>query len=198
MKYIIPRAKSGKEKQMTYAKYIAQYNKAVRNEFYLEAIMIDYAMMEDRLVAILHYLGVVTRTHEKLGVNKFCRADVRCLLGYKENAAVGIQNISVKIKLLEKLMHITEEEQSSFISAIILHIDNCANRSDVLTLCKELAQWCETRNQYVHALLNKNYDSLQNGLMQFATKGYGLARQIDNIVKVVKKNNTIRKKFRIQ
>ena len=37
------------EKQQTYKELINKYNKAIQYEFYYEAILIDYALMEDRL-----------------------------------------------------------------------------------------------------------------------------------------------------
>ena len=194
----IAKAKTGKDKQTTYARYVVQYNKAVRYKFYLEAIMIDYAMMEDRLVALLHYLGIVTRTHEKLTVNKFCRADVRRLLEYKENVGVKVTNISVKVKLLESLTNTTDSDESQFISAVLTHIDFTAKRDEIRLLCKDVATWCDIRNQYVHALLNKNYEALQDGLQEFAEKGYKIARRVDECVKAIKKKNNIRKRFKIQ
>lgn len=194
----IARAKDGKEKQNTYAKYMLQYNKAIRNEFYLEAIMIDYAMMEDRLVALLHYVGIVSRNQPKLCVNKFCRADIRKLLGYKEKAAIRINNISVKVKIFDVLMSLTGTGDSEFINDIVAHVDSSAGRGEIKDLCSAITEWCDTRNQYVHALLNKNYDALQEGLKDFAENGHGIARRIDACVKVIKVNNTIRKKFKIK
>ena len=194
----IARAKNGKEKQKTYAKYMLQYNKAIRNEFYLEAIMIDYAMMEDRLVALLHYVGIVSRNQQKLCVNKFCRADIRKMLGYKEEAAIRINNISVKVKIFDVLMSLTEDHASEYLNSIVAHVDASGSRDEIKNLCAAITEWCDTRNQYVHALLNKNYDALQEGLKGFAETGHSIARRIDACVKLIKLNNTIRKKFKIK
>lgn len=194
----IAKAKTGKDKQATYARYLSQYNKAMRYGFYLEAIMIDYAMMEDRLVALLHYLGIVTRTHEKLAVNKFCRADVRRLLGYKENVGIKITNISIKVKLLESLMNTADPVESQFISAVRVHIDSNTKRDEISLLCEDIIMWSKIRNQYVHALLGKNYEALQEGLHEFAENGYKIARRIDDCVKAIKKNSQLRRKFNIQ
>ena len=194
----IQKAKTGKEKQRTYAAYMSQYKKAIRNEFFLEAIMIDYAMMEDRLVALLHYLGIVSRNQSKLSVNKFCRADIRKLLGYKENAAIRINNISVKIRILNSLVKQTLVEDSAFIKAILEQIAAQIDRNHIERLCCDILEWCAIRNQYVHALLNKNYDALQAGLNDFAEDGHIIARRIDDCVKMIKKDNAIRKQFKIK
>lgn len=198
MEKLIPKAKTGKEKQKTYTMYMAQYNKAMRNEFFLESIMIDYAMMEDRLIAMLHYLGIISRNQQKLCVNKFCRADIRRLLKYKENASIKINNISVKVKILNALITLNDVDESAFVNKIITHIDAQSDRQELQNLCSSITKWCDIRNQYVHALLNKNYDALQEGLKEFAKSGHIIARKIDACVKLVKQNNTIRKTFKIR
>ena len=48
---------SNEEKQRNYAAQFRRLKKALDNEFYLEAIMIEYAIMEDRVEAILSYEG---------------------------------------------------------------------------------------------------------------------------------------------
>lgn len=63
-------AKTGKEKQLTYTTEYRQFNKAMKEEFYLEAVAIGYAIIEDRLTAFLHHAGVVTRTNEDLRINR--------------------------------------------------------------------------------------------------------------------------------
>lgn len=195
----IQRACNGKEKEEVYRKYLEKYNKAIKYEFYLEAIMISYAMMEDRLIAILHYTGVVTRTHENLAVNKFCYSDIRTILGYKENAPITIRNISVKIKVLNALVSGNFQENTFLYDAAKLLNHRQSDKDiSVQELCERIAEWCNLRNQYVHALLNKNYAALQEGLPAFAEEGLAIAREIDKKVKTIKKNNNIRKKYNIQ
>ena len=38
-----------KDKQRTYSEQMGRYARATRGAFYLEALLIDYAMLEDRL-----------------------------------------------------------------------------------------------------------------------------------------------------
>lgn len=47
------------EKQQTYRKQIEKYNRAMQFEFYYEAFMIDYAMIEDRLRSMLYHMGLL-------------------------------------------------------------------------------------------------------------------------------------------
>lgn len=46
------------EKQEHYIKLKARLNKAIKNGFWFEACMIEYAIIEDRTSSILHYSGV--------------------------------------------------------------------------------------------------------------------------------------------
>ena len=48
---------SNKEKQRNYIIQFQRLNRAMKNHFYLEAIAIEYAIMEDRAEAILRYEG---------------------------------------------------------------------------------------------------------------------------------------------
>ena len=64
-----------KEKQVTYAKNMARYNRAMAQEFYFEAIVIDYAIIEDRLRSMIYHMALLkdrdqiklwSKTKEKL------------------------------------------------------------------------------------------------------------------------------------
>lgn len=198
MNNIIPRANDGKDKGNTYKQYMEKYNKAIKYECFLEAIVIDYAMIEDRLLAFLHYIGVVSRTHSKISVNKFCRAKIRNMLGYMPNSAINVNNISVKIKIVQKLLSISAEEDDKYLVSVHLLLDERIPKQELLAVLDEITLWCNIRNQYIHALFNKNYDALQEGLCEYAEYGLKLARKIDGFVQKIKRNNNIRKKFKVQ
>lgn len=50
----------GKEKQNQYAILMSKLKKATYNEFYFEAIFIEYAILEDRTESILRHAGIST------------------------------------------------------------------------------------------------------------------------------------------
>lgn len=191
----IPKVKDGKEKSITYRKYMAQYNKAYKYEFYLEAIGICYAMMEDRLVSFLHHLGVVSRNNDKVKINKCWRLMILDLLDLEENGKIRISQISTKIEIVKKLILLSNSEYE-FMNDIII-ILNRLIREDVLKTLDEIVAWKNKRNQYTHALFAKKYYEIQKNLLIDVTKGYQLARELDKYVKVIKKNN-IRRKYKIQ
>lgn len=45
-----------RDKQCAYRIQIEKYNQAIRYEFYLQAIMIDYVMIEDRLRSMIYHM----------------------------------------------------------------------------------------------------------------------------------------------
>lgn len=49
---------TGQEKYRNYAEQFSRLNRALKNEFYLEAIFIEYAILEDRTESILHHAGL--------------------------------------------------------------------------------------------------------------------------------------------
>lgn len=61
----------------------------------------------------------------------------------------------------------------------------------------EISEWCDYRNEVIHALLNKNTNSLDERLELQAEKGMELARFLDDQVKGVKKYNRIRKSINL-
>ena len=198
MNNIIPRATDDKDKGNTYKQYIEKYNKAIKYECFLEAIVIDYAMLEDRLIAFLHYTGVISRTRNKISVNKFCRPQIRSIIGYKPNSAINVNNISVKIRIAKALLSIDDNEEDKYLLMVHSHLAERVSTNEFNETLQDITTWCNIRNQYIHALFNKNYDALQEGLCEYAENGLKLARKIDNYVKAIKKNNSIRKKFKIQ
>ena len=51
--------KNNTDKQNTYRTNISRYNKAMKEGFFLEALLIDYALMEDRLRSFLYHIGLL-------------------------------------------------------------------------------------------------------------------------------------------
>ena len=49
---------TGQEKYTNYKEQFGRLNRALKNEFYLEAIFIEYAILEDRTESVLHHAGL--------------------------------------------------------------------------------------------------------------------------------------------
>ena len=194
----IQRVKDGKEKEETYRKYLGKYHHAIKHECYLEAIMVEYAMLEDRLLAILHHLGIVSRNQPKLKVNKKYRERLIQLGGWKENCKIDLNKISTKMNVIKILVHNLDAEEDGYYGMVRDILNQRIDKQAFDRLMENIELWCDVRNQYVHALMQKKYSALNDSLCIHAEKGMELARQVDQMVKIVKKNNTIRSKFNIQ
>lgn len=209
--------KNGKEKQQAYTQSFSTLNKAMQNSFYLEAVVITYAIMEDRLVSFLHHAGIVTRGKGELKVNKRICPYMRELLG-KES--IKIKDISTKIELIEALLNMSAEVAESIDAAVAkkasekiirtkalpcymvtLHeqIEKTLDWQEVSEILSAIDKWRNCRNQLIHALLSKTVATSEIAKQECAEEGYALARSIDNaLVKPFKKRNNIRKKYNIQ
>ena len=53
------------EKQERYIRLKSKLNKAIKSEFWFEACMIEYAIIEDRTSSILHYGKICTNAYEE-------------------------------------------------------------------------------------------------------------------------------------
>ena len=92
------------EKYYTYREYISRYNKAMREGFYFEAMLIDYAMLEDRLRSFLYHMGAFNGRQS----NKIDAAAAKALLPVivnqyaqkNESKNLGITSITGKMKVI--------------------------------------------------------------------------------------------------
>ena len=62
---------SNSEKQQNYKTQFQRLKKAMDNAFYLEAVFIEYAIMEDRAESILAYGGYKVKTRNSNGIATF-------------------------------------------------------------------------------------------------------------------------------
>ena len=208
---------SGKEKQSAYRKEYARLKKALKNEFYLEAIAICYAIIEDRLLSFFHHAGIVSRNSVKLRVNHAVYPQLRQLLNKNDDQAINIGMISVKESLVCHLLTMSENTameidryiadlpkkkrraSPGYMVDLYRQIQKTIEMDLIVDIFYDLKPWIEDRNQLIHALLNKTTASSELAKKRCAENGYALARALDNcLVKPFKSGNTLRKKYRIQ
>ena len=211
--------KTGKEKQIVYAYEYRRLSKALSEEFYIEAVSIDYAVIEDRLVAFLHHAGIVSRTNDKLSINGSVSLFIHKILDKQMTEPIRIKNISVKMDVIEELLHLSEEKaieidneikemtnskgkrlaQNGYMAALQKKISHTLDKNAVEEILSKLDPWRNERNQLIHGLLNKTVYSSIEAQKACAEQGQGLSRMLDDkLVKPFKKNSRIRKRFNIQ
>lgn len=211
---------TGKEKQLVYAHEYRRLKKALQEEFYLEAIVISYAIIEDRLVAFFHHAGIVSRQNETLAINRPIYPYMRELMGKESDAVIKIKDISVKMELIRNLLSLTEDKAAQIDNAVAAavdsrkkkaalrkaymvslqkQIDKTIDRKAIFEILDRLEPWRNERNQLIHALLSKTATSSEATRKECAYTGQDLARGIDDtLVKPFKKSNRLRKQHNIQ
>ncbi len=190
------------DKQRTYQEQIRRYKKAMEYGFFCEAIVIDYACMEDRLRYMLFYLGVLQNEDDisvkgkSSRVNEF-RIILREYEGEKEN--LGIGTITGKRKIIRSIFRMASEpdkpKSGNAIRQLLwtaLHHEQ--HDGEILQILQDMEDWCKYRNEIIHCLLNKNLDSLNEQIAAKAEEGFQLFRRLDNQVQWVKRKK-IREKL---
>ena len=190
------------DKCYTYAQHKGRYSQAMKYEFYFEALMIDYALMEDRLKSFLYHAGILqSRTSYKIDCcksNKVLLKQVYCNYINRPDANLpNIQNISGKIKIIRAILEwVSYTEQNPDDNRYLRALKNqceSVDIGDMLDTLKTIEAWCKYRNEVVHALMNKNVNSLRSELCHNAIEGMQLANRLDTYVRDIKKGNKVSK-----
>ena len=197
---------NNQDKRNTYQINIRRYNKAIKEGFYYEALLIDYAMMEDRLRSFLYHMGLLnTRSSHKADVNKV----KKCLKGIiqtykrpKENDYFNITSISGKIKIVRCTLLWAEEELGSCDDKYLLSLrnqyDKYIDSERLMNAINDIEKWCSYRNEIIHALMNKNIESTYKDIAFQAEEGMRLCRELDSQVDRLKTGNRIRRSLKLQ
>ena len=194
---LINESKTGSDKQETYRTLLSRHKLAMKHGFYFEALLIDYAMLEDRLVAFLWAAGVFNDA-DKFGLgNRRNKSQLRQLYNeYKGTDKTPIlRNISAKIDMMLVLIDFAEQdycEDDRYLSSLhkgLRELDLETLKGALLAL----DTWREYRNEVIHGAMTKNVYSLNDKLEENAVAGLAYARTIDNESKKLKRRTYIRR-----
>ena len=100
IEYIKP-VKDNKSKGFTYAMLNGRLSQSIREEYYLEAMVLEYAIFEDQFSEMLKMLGLVHIKDNKL-TSRNCYAEaISSITGnnYEKNKVVTFANITTKYKV---------------------------------------------------------------------------------------------------
>ena len=193
------------DKQRTYREHKVRYKKAMENEFYFEALLIDYALLEDRLRSMIYHMGFLRdRSCFKIWNKKtdFLKDVVSIYKEKDESYQLGISSISGKIKIVRCVLKWAAYTDGDYHNdKHLLSLKNKCEGLDIdglLIAFEKLNEWRDYRNEVIHALMNKNIDSLSAELRQRAEEGMCIATFLDNQEKLLKRGNTIRKSAGLQ
>lgn len=184
-------------KQRTYKKLLGRYKLAVKNEFYFEAMIIVYAMLEDRLRSILYYTGVL-KNRDNLSLHKKTKSQVQDIIGiYQKDCKISMKNITGKMQIIKSML-VWSTECENVEDEYLLLLKSALETIDIgemLETIDGLEGWLKYRNEVIHASMNKDVDSLYSDLSERIEEGMRYARIIDNQAAILKKKSLIRKKM---
>lgn len=193
---------NNEEKKVTYATYKSQLNKAIKYEFYLEAMMIEYGIMEDRMRSFIYHIGgLPNRMSTKIGSKRtkgYLKEIVSDYRTNKEKDNLGITNISGKEKIIRCVLRWSLDENKQIVNdKYLISLDRQINErvdaTELLTLLDQIDEWCAFRNEVVHALLNKNITSINSQIAGEVETGKRLAEELSGFEAKIKYGNRIRR-----
>ena len=186
------------EKQQTYAKNMARYNSAMSQGFYFEALVIDYAMIEDRLRSMLYHMAMLKdRKQIKLWNQTKDKLYVMATFNGTGKPRYSATTLSGKLAIVREAIlwatGVTEGYGNDrYLTALKLQIESL-DADALLQTMDAIVQWKDYRNEIIHSLLNKNVDSIVEKAAEVALQGMQLARELDAHERLMKKGHTIRR-----
>lgn len=191
---------------------------ALQQGFYFEAMLIEYALLEDRLRSFVYHAGLLQNrkaSHMLPGKNAvrkdFNRIAQRVKTWKLEDGKetgntsnferLSVNKISDKIFIVRTIVLWNSEleslpDESRYLQALRGQCESL-DAAALLETLDAIDTWRMYRNEVIHSLMNKRMESVQQKLSEQVEQGVQLARQLDAQVTILKKNNRIRKAARL-
>lgn len=215
---VISPVETMQEKYETYRAEMARLKDAVQQGFYFEAMLIEYALLEDRLRSFVYHAGLLQNrkaSHLLPGKNAvrkdFNRIAQRVKTWKLEDGKekgntsnferLSVNKISDKIYIVRTIVLWSSEleslpDESRYLQALRGQCESL-DAAALLETLDAIDTWRMYRNEVIHSLMNKRMESVQQKLSEQVEQGVQLARQLDAQVTILKKNNRIRKAARL-
>ena len=176
---------------------ITRHKEAVKHGFCFEALLIDYAILEDRLVAFLWAAGVMNDMDNFSFGNKNNKAQLRTLYNsyMKEDKIPRLQNIGTKINVILSLIDFSQQGYDGA-DRYLLALHKGMNDLNLQKISENLAllkDWLKYRNEVIHGAMTKDIYALYENIEEKAVQGLAYARVIDNEAKKLMRRDYIRK-----
>lgn len=189
------------EKYLTYRDQMGRYKRAIKGGFYFEALLIDYAMLEDRLLTFLYYIGAVDTTFSDITIPAGTSGFFEQLYGKRLDK--NLRNIGEKIKVIRKVLNWAETDEyfDPHQKYQITLNKQCRAQLDIpefLAKLDEIDKWKDYRNQVIHALMKKKSSSVSEQNREKSLEGMELARYIDRQITKIKKGGYIRRSINMR
>ena len=176
------------QKGKMYTETIRRYKRAMASQFYFECLLIDYALIEDRLSDFFLQIEIAERNPDR---KIHFRKDQRKNLiesGIRE-VNRSLSTMESKSDLLQKILENLETPVlGNDIQIIAMKTVLKRNRiADLLTrsFFDQFGDWRRTRNAIVHDLMNSAPSEIDS-TKEAAEKGFELFRILDRSVAKIK------------
>ena len=186
------------EKYNTYKTMMKRYNLAVKHEFYFEAMLIIYAMLEDRFRSFIYHAGFLDDRDSKGLGHKRLKLFVRFLMeeycDIPHDSRLKLDNISAKMDVVKSLIMWAQNDREpvgKFQTELKKQLKK-VECDELLVKLTELTEWLRCRNEIIHGLMNKKADKLADSLPEMVEKGLAFARFFDKQVGRIDKNDSVR------
>ena len=161
-------------------------------------------MIEDRLMSMIYHMGFLANRN-KLSVWKKVRPFIEnCVAQYNtqnEDCTLGVKSLTGKIKIVRSVYNWAANSDDAYDTDTFAFVLKSQLESTdigaVLEALDDIDKWKKCRNEIVHAMMNKNLDSLESYLQPQAIEGMRLARALDAQECLLKKGNIIRRKMNL-
>lgn len=215
---VISPVETMQEKYETYRAEMARLKGALQQGFYFEAMLIEYALLEDRLRSFVYHAGLLQNrkaSHLLPGKNAvrkdFNRIAQRVKTWKLEDGKetgntsnferLSVNKISDKIFIVRTIVLWSSEleslpDESRYLQALRGQCESL-DAAALLETLDAIDTWRMYRNEVIHSLMNKRMESVQQKLSEQVDQGVQLARQLDAQVTILKKNNRIREAARL-
>lgn len=198
---------SNTTKQRVYTQQMGRYKKAMKQGFFLEAVFIVYAMLEDRLRSFLYHSGISNSERSLTSTNKEVTQLLVALAlvdTSKAGKPINLVKLHTKRQVTQALLGwaqrpelANQEPETEFQEQLREKLAQLGGSQKLSVELGELEAWASERNSLVHDLLGQDPADFQEKLKTSAEKGYGIARAIDNAVKSLRKKPDLRQKYSI-
>ncbi len=187
------------EKYLTYRDQMGRYQRAIKGGFYFEALLIDYAMLEDRLMAFLYYIGAVETTFSEISIPAGISEFYEQIYGKKR--LKNLKNISEKVNLIRAVLKWAETDEyldsnQKFQITLKRQCRQQLNIPEFLAKLDEIDNWRNYRNEVIHALMKKKPSSISEQNRSKSEEGMEHARYIDRQTAKIKRGNYIRRSIK--
>jgi hypothetical protein len=173
-----------KTKFKAYKYSFEKLNEALEFEFYFEAILIEYAIVEDRIYSLLKKIGF---SKENNSISKNNQRFFKLLLNNLNARWIDLNKRLDFIELLleenENIIKLFNSLQFSLFKELSFKLSKI--KIDIPIVFAQLREWTKARNDFVHNFVDffQNPDDSFNFSKKISTDGIRLIRLLDKIIR---------------